>query len=100
MLAGMFIRGIEGTGITATVKHFVCNDQEQGIFAMDCVVSQRALREIYLRPFELAVKVGRPGALMTAYNKVNGLHVTDSVELLKGVLRGEWGYQGLVMSDW
>ncbi|KAI4948005.1 hypothetical protein J4E86_008523 [Alternaria arbusti] len=100
MLAGMFIRGVEGTGITATVKHFVCNDQEQGIFAMDCVVSQRALREIYLRPFELAMKVGRPGALMTAYNKVNGVHVTDSVELLKGVLRGEWGYQGLVMSDW
>jgi beta-glucosidase len=100
MLAGWFIRGIESTGVTATVKHFVCNDQEQGIFAMDCVVSQRALREIYLQPFALAIAIGKPGALMTAYNKINGTHVTDSVALVRDLLRRDWQYGGLVMSDW
>ncbi|PSN70286.1 beta-glucosidase J [Corynespora cassiicola Philippines] len=100
MLAGFFIRGVQEEGVVATVKHFVCNDQEQGIFAMDCVVSERALREIYLRPFELAIELGQPGAVMTAYNKVNGTHVTESVDLLRDLLRGEWKYQGLVMSDW
>jgi beta-glucosidase len=84
-LAGWFIRGIESTGVTATVKHFV---------------SPRALREIYLQPFALAIAIGNPGALMTAYNKINGTHVTDSVVLVRDVLRRDWKYSGLVMSDW
>jgi beta-glucosidase len=100
MLAGWFVRGIESTGITATVKHFVCDDQEQGIFAMDCVVSQRALREMCLRPFAMVMAIGNPGALMTAYNKVNGTHVTDSVALLRDILRKDWKYDSLVTSDW
>lgn len=100
VLAGYFCRGVQEKGIIATPKHFVCNDQEQGIFSMDCLLTQRALREIYLLPFMLAIKLGNPGALMSAYNKVNGVHVTDSTYLLREVLRKEWKFRGLVMSDW
>ncbi|OCK87863.1 glycoside hydrolase family 3 protein [Cenococcum geophilum 1.58] len=100
VLAGYFCRGVQEKGIIATPKHFVCNDQEQGIFSMDCLLTQRALREIYLLPFMLAIKLGNPGALMSAYNKVNGVHVIDSTYLLREVLRKEWKFRGLVMSDW
>ena len=66
----------------------------------DSIVSERALREIYLLPFQLAQRDSQPGCYMTCYNKVNGLHASENPRLLQGVLRGEWGFDGLVMSDW
>ncbi|KEF51562.1 beta-glucosidase [Exophiala aquamarina CBS 119918] len=92
--------GIQSTGVAATIKHFVCNDQEHERQSVDCVVSERALREIYLMPFQIAERLARPKCYMTAYNKVNGLHASSSKELIQNVLREEWGFDGLVMSDW
>lgn len=68
--------------------------------AVNSMVTDRALREIYLLPFMLAIREGRPGAIMTSYNKVNGLHASEHAGLLEDILRGEWGWEGLVMSDW
>jgi len=95
-------RGFESlsTGIIATVKHFVANDQEHERMAVNVMINDRALREIYLLPFQIAIKDSNPGAVMTAYNKINGTHVSESKNLLDGILRGEWGWKGLIMSDW
>lgn len=98
--AAAIINGMQKNGIQATIKHFVCNDHEDERTAVDCVVSERALREIYLMPFQLAVRDSAPGAVMSSYNKVNGVHVSESKELLKDILRKEWGWDGMVMSDW
>jgi beta-glucosidase len=98
-LAAAEIRGIQECGIQATIKHFVCNDQEHERKAVDAVVSERALREIYLLPFQIALRDGRPDAFMTSYNRVNGLHASENGRLLQGILREEWGFEGLVMSD-
>jgi beta-glucosidase len=94
------VNGIQSTGVAATLKHFVCNDQEHERQSVDAVVAQRALREIYLLPFQIAQRDATPWAYMTAYNKVNGVHASESAELIAGVLRKEWGFEGLVMSDW
>ncbi|KAL2802023.1 glycoside hydrolase superfamily [Aspergillus granulosus] len=94
------IRGLQSTGVSATVKHFAVNEQETQRLNVNAVVSERALREIYLKPFELVVKHGKPWAIMTAYNKINGYHADSNEVLLKQVLRGDWGWDGLVMSDW
>lgn len=94
------VNGIQSTGVAATIKHFVCNDQEHERQSVDSVVSERALREIYLMPFQIAERLARPKCYMTAYNKVNGLHASSSKELIQNVLREEWGFDGLVMSDW
>lgn len=99
-LAAATISGIQSTGVAATLKHFVCNDQEDQRIAVDSIVTERALREIYLMPFQIAEKASRPWAYMTAYNKVNGTHVSECARLLGDVLRKEWGFDGLVMSDW
>ncbi|KAK9311452.1 glycoside hydrolase superfamily [Lipomyces starkeyi] len=100
-LAAAEIRGIQnGTGVAATIKHFVANDQEHERSAVNSIVSDRAMREIYLLPFQLAVRDAKPAAIMTAYNKLNGTHCSEHQGLLKGILRGEWGWKGLVMSDW
>ncbi|KAB5539454.1 glycosyl hydrolase family 3 N terminal domain-containing protein [Coniochaeta sp. 2T2.1] len=98
--AGELIKGIQQTGVQACVKHFVCNDQEHRRNAVQAVVSERALREIYAMPFQLAIKRGDPGAVMTGYNGVNGTYCSENRELLEGMLRREWGWEGLVMSDW
>ncbi|KAF2128277.1 glycoside hydrolase family 3 protein [Dothidotthia symphoricarpi CBS 119687] len=100
VLAAYMCRGMQEKGIIATPKHFVCSDQEQGCFSMNCIVTERALREIYLMPFMLAIKLGDPGAIMAAYNKINGIHVSEDKRILQTILREEWGFQGLVMSDW
>ncbi|EFX00356.1 beta-glucosidase [Grosmannia clavigera kw1407] len=100
LAAAAVVRGIQASGVVATIKHFVCNDQEHERNRVDALVTERALRELYLLPFQLAIRDGRPKALMTAYNKVNGEHVSESRRLLADVLRGEWGWKGLVMSDW
>lgn len=83
-----------------TVKHFCCNNQEYSRYQNNSMVSERALREIYLKNFEICIREGAPLALMTSYNLLNGVHTAEREDLLKGVLRKEWGYKGLVMSDW
>jgi len=82
------------------VKHFCCNNRELHRRLVDSRVSQRALREIYLRGFEIVVKKAKPWALMTSYNPVNGEQSSKNWEALNGILRGEWGYDGVVMTDW
>jgi beta-glucosidase len=99
-LAAAFVRGAQAKGVVATVKHFVANDQETERASIDAVVDERTLREIYLRPFELAVREGGALGVMTAYNRVNGRWVTESSGLLTAILREEWGFTGLVMTDW
>lgn len=99
-LAGHYCIGVKEEDVVPTPKHFVCNDQEHERLAVDSIVTQRAMREIYLLPFQLAVKMSQPGAVMTAYNKVNGTHVSENKFILEDILRKEWGWSGLIMSDW
>ena len=99
-LAAAFIKGLQGTGVSASLKHFAANNQEYKRQNGDSQVDDRALRELYLAPFELAVREGRPGAVMCSYNKINGVHASDSKWLLTEVLRGEWGFDGMVVTDW
>ncbi|OBA22930.1 beta-glucosidase precursor [Metschnikowia bicuspidata var. bicuspidata NRRL YB-4993] len=103
-LAGMasaaVINGMQENDIASTLKHFVCNDLEHERSSSDSVLTERALREIYLEPFRLAVKNSNPASIMTSYNKVNGEHVSQSAKFLKDILRKEWGWDGLIMSDW
>ncbi len=98
-MAAAYVRGIQGNGVTATVKHYAANNQETNRTENDARVSKRALREIYLKNFEIAVKEGRPGALMASYNKLNGEYVQQSYDLLTTILRDEWGYEGVVLTD-
>ncbi len=83
-----------------TIKHFCCNNQETNRFGSNSVVSRRALREIYLKGFEICVKEAAPKALMTSYNLLNGIHTANRGDLINTVLRGEWGFEGIVMTDW
>jgi len=99
-MSSKVIQGLQSLGVSATIKHFVANEQETARTTVDEAIDERALREIYLRPFEIAVKEANPWAIMTAYNHVNGVHCDEHNWLLKDVLRGEWGWKGLVMSDW
>lgn len=99
-LAASYIQGLQDLGVSATIKHFVANEQETNRMTVDEKISDRALREIYLKPFEIAVREAVPWAIMTAYNQINGTHCDNNEWLIKQVLRGEWGWEGLVMSDW
>ena len=99
-LAAQLISGMQDKGVLATIKHFVCNDQEDHRQSADSIVSQRALREIYLKPFQIAQFRSEPQCYMTAYNKVNGTYCSESSFLLQNILRDEWGFSGMVMSDW
>ncbi|KAG7832867.1 hypothetical protein KL943_004315 [Ogataea angusta] len=100
ILSAAYINGFQKTGLAATMKHYVGNDQEHERFSSNSVISQRALREIYLRPFEIAIKESKPKGIMTSYNRVNGVHVSEDRFLLTEILQNQWGYQGLIMSDW
>lgn len=99
-LAAAMIRGIQSTGVSACVKHFAANSQELRRMATDSVMDERTLREIYLPAFETAVKEGGVRSLMTAYNRLNGTYCNENGHLLREILRGEWGFDGLVVSDW
>ncbi|USF26406.1 Beta-hexosaminidase [Firmicutes bacterium ASF500] len=99
-LAGAMVRGIQSQHIAATVKHFACNNKESNRKYSDSRLSQRALQEIYLKAFEIIVREEQPWAIMSSYNVINGQRASESRELLTTILREEWGYAGLVMSDW
>ncbi|HQR79229.1 MAG TPA: glycoside hydrolase family 3 C-terminal domain-containing protein [Actinomycetota bacterium] len=100
VLAAAMVRGIQGQGVGACLKHFAVNNQESHRLVVDAVVDERTLREIYLAGFEYAVTHASPQTIMAAYNLVNGQYCCDSEYLLTGILRQEWGFDGLVMSDW
>lgn len=100
LLATSYCLGVKREHVIPTPKHLVCNDQEHERVAVSALVTERALREIYLLPFQMAISGANPGALMTSYNKVNGCHASESLDLLKNIVRNEWGYEGLIMSDW
>ena len=99
-LASSFVKGVQQQGVGACLKHFACNSQELARLTSDSIVDERALNEIYLRAFELVVERADPWMVMAAYNKVNGIHSTESKALLSDKLRDEWGWDGVVVTDW
>ena len=99
-LAAGYIRGIQSKGVAACPKHFAVNSQETRRMASDSIVDERTLREIYLTGFEIAVKEGHPRSIMSSYNLVNGTYANENRHLLMEILRGEWGFDGAVITDW
>jgi beta-glucosidase len=99
-LAAAIVRGTQSEGVAACLKHFVANNAESYRMVSDSIVDERTLRELYLRGFEIAVRESSPWSVMTSYNLVNGTYVADSTELVHGILRDEWGFDGLVVTDW
>ncbi len=99
-MAAGYVRGIQSKGVSACPKHFAVNSQELRRMAMNAVVDERTLREIYLTGFEIAVKEGGAKAIMTSYNQVNGTYANENTHLLRDILRNEWGYEGIVITDW
>lgn len=99
-IAAAQLRGLNQYGVSGTIKHFACNNQEHNRRNFNSIVSQRAMREIYLKGFEIAIKEGKAYSVMTTYGAVNGQWTAGSVDLVKTLLRKEWGFEGIVMTDW
>ena len=99
-MAAGFIRGVQSHGISACVKHFCANNQEERRMVIDTIVDERTLREIYLTAFEIAVNEGKTSAIMSASNKINGIYANENMHLMQDILRGEWKYTGCVITDW
>ena len=99
-MSAAYIRGIQSNGTSACVKHYACNNQEERRMATDSVVDERTMREIYLTAFEIAVKEGGTKSIMTSYNRVNGTYANENEHLLRDILRDEWGFDGVIVSDW
>ncbi len=99
-MAAAYARGIQSNGISACVKHYAANNQEEGRMTVDSVMDERTLREIYLPAFEMAVKQGGVKTIMSAYNLVNGEYANESIHLLREILREDWGFDGVVVTDW
>lgn len=98
--AAAVVNGIQDGDVVACLKHFVCNDQEDERKGVDTIITERALREVYLKPFQIAVREANPKSIMTAYNKINGEHVSQLKKFLQQILRDEWKWDGMTMSDW
>ncbi len=99
-MASAYINGLQDSGVGCSLKHFACNSQEYYRMVNDSIVDERALRELYLKSFEIAVKKSSPWTIMCSYNKINGVYSSSNSYLLKDILRNEWGYKGVVISDW
>ncbi|KAL4806313.1 glycoside hydrolase superfamily [Aspergillus unguis] len=99
-LAAAFINGCQSEGIAATPKHFVANDTENNRTKLSAEIDEQTLREIYMLPFQILMKLSKPWGLMTSYNRVNGTYVADDARLVNGIVRGEWDFDGVVVSDW